>query len=139
MLLETPLQLFFSSLARLFSVVQWDKNSCEEDHCKLAWIKFEMWKLSLEPPFWYWSLNENFKRQFNSQENNSKHSHIQQTQWPTATCMQNSSKVKFKFLGDKKGPTQSFYLEVWKIDSIFLYKVYLLKYQKCVYFSNFGA
>ena len=40
----------------------------------------------------------------------------------------NLSKVKFKFLDDKKGPTKGFYLEVWKIDSVFLYQVYLLNY-----------
>ena len=34
-----------------------------------------------------------------------------------------------KFLGDKKGPTKGFYLEVWKIKSVFLYQVYLLNYQ----------
>ena len=28
-------------------------------------------------------------------------------------------------LGDKKGPTKSFYLEVWKINSVFLYQVYV--------------
>ena len=31
-----------------------------------------------------------------------------------------------KVLADKKGPTKGFYLEVWKIDSVFLYQVYLL-------------
>ena len=45
----------------------------------------------------------------------------------------NLSKVKFKFLGDKKGPTKGFYLEVWKIDSVFLYQVYVLDYDNCFY------
>ena len=31
------------------------------------------------------------------------------------------SELKFKFLGDKKGPTKGFYLEVWKIYSVFLH------------------
>ena len=30
------------------------------------------------------------------------------------TCVYNMSEVKFKFLGDKKGPTKGFYLEFWK-------------------------
>ena len=47
-------------------------------------------------------------------------------------CMYNSIKVKFKFLCDKKVPRKGFYLEVWKIDSIFLCKVYFSNYQKCV-------
>ena len=34
-----------------------------------------------------------------------------------------------KFLGDKKGPTKGFYLEVWKINSVFFCKFYLLNYQ----------
>ena len=46
----------------------------------------------------------------------------------------NLSKVKFKFLGDKKGPTKGFCLEVWKIDSVFLYQVYLLNYDNCFYY-----
>ena len=41
--------------------------------------------------------------------------------------MYNLSEVKFKFLGDKTGPTKGFYLEVWKIDSVFVYQVYFLK------------
>ena len=45
----------------------------------------------------------------------------------------NLSKVKFEFLGDKKGPRKGFYLEVWKIDSVFLYQVYLLNYDNCFY------
>ena len=49
------------------------------------------------------------------------------------TCVYNLSKVKFKFLGDKKGPTKGFYLEVWKIDSVFLYQVCLLNYDNCFY------
>ena len=47
--------------------------------------------------------------------------------------LQFERKVKFKFLGDKKGPTKGFYLEVWKIDSVFLYQVYLLNYHNCFY------
>ena len=47
--------------------------------------------------------------------------------------MYNLSEVKFKFLGDKKEPTKGFYLEVWKIDSVFLYQVYLLNYHNCFY------
>ena len=39
--------------------------------------------------------------------------------------------LRVKFLGDKKGPTIGFYLEVWKISSVFLYQVYLLNYQLC--------
>ena len=31
-----------------------------------------------------------------------------------------------QFLGDKKGQTKGFYLEVWKINSVFLYQLYLL-------------
>lgn len=34
-----------------------------------------------------------------------------------------------KFLGDKKGPMKGFYLEVWKINSAFLYQFYLLNYR----------
>ena len=34
-----------------------------------------------------------------------------------------------KFLGDKKGPMKGFYIEVWKINSAFLYQFYLLDYQ----------
>ena len=34
-----------------------------------------------------------------------------------------------KFLGDKKGLTKGFYLEVWKIKSVFLQQVHLLNYQ----------
>ena len=45
-----------------------------------------------------------------------------------STCVYNLSEVKFKFLGDKKGATKGFYLKVWKIDSVFLYHVYLLNY-----------
>ena len=30
-----------------------------------------------------------------------------------------------------------FYLEVWKIDSVFLYQVYLLNYQNCVYIGMY--
>ena len=45
-----------------------------------------------------------------------------------STCVYNFSEVKFKFLGDKKGATKGFYLKVWKIDSVFLYHVYLLNY-----------
>ena len=48
----------------------------------------------------------------------------------------NLSKVKFKFLGDKKGPTKGFYLEAWKIDSVFLYQVYLLNYHNCFYIGE---
>ena len=48
------------------------------------------------------------------------------------TCVYNLSKVKFKFLGDKKGPTKGFYLVVWK-NSVFLYQVYLLNYHNCFY------
>ena len=33
-----------------------------------------------------------------------------------------------QFLGDKKGQMKGFYLEVWKINSVFLYQVYLLNY-----------
>ena len=51
----------------------------------------------------------------------------------TSLYKYNLSKVKFKFLGDKKGPTKGFYLEVWKIDSVFLYQVYLLNYHNCFY------
>ena len=47
--------------------------------------------------------------------------------------MYNLSEVKFKFLGDKKGATKGYYLEVWKIDSVFLYQVYLLNYQTTVF------
>ena len=43
------------------------------------------------------------------------------------------SEVKFKFLRDKKGPTKGFYLEVWKIASVFFYHVYLLNYHNCFY------
>ena len=39
--------------------------------------------------------------------------------WTKGTWIYNLSEVKFKFLGDKKGPTKGFYLEVWKIDSVF--------------------
>ena len=34
--------------------------------------------------------------------------------------------LRVKFLGDKKGPMNGFYLEVWKINSIFLYQDYQL-------------
>ena len=37
--------------------------------------------------------------------------------------------LRVKFLGDKKGPTKGFYLEVWKINSVFLCQVYVLNYQ----------
>ena len=37
--------------------------------------------------------------------------------------------LRVKFLGDKKGPMKGFYLEVWKINSLFFYKFYLLNYQ----------
>ena len=37
--------------------------------------------------------------------------------------------LRVKFLGDKKGPTKGFCLEVWKINSVFLYQVYRLNYQ----------
>ena len=47
--------------------------------------------------------------------------------------MYNLSKVKFEFLGDKKGPTKDFYLEVRKIGSVVLYQVYVLKYRNCFY------
>ena len=33
----------------------------------------------------------------------------------------------------KKGHRKVFYLTVWKIDSVFLYKIYLLNYQNCFY------
>ena len=46
--------------------------------------------------------------------------------------MCNLSEVKFKFLGQTKG----FYLEVWKIDSVFLYQVYLLNYHNCLFFCE---
>ena len=47
--------------------------------------------------------------------------------------MHGPTEVKFKFLGDKKGPMKGFYLEVWKIDSVFLYQVCLLNYDNCFY------
>ena len=37
--------------------------------------------------------------------------------------------LRVKFLGHKRGPTKGFYPEVWKINSVFLYQVYLLNYQ----------
>ena len=49
------------------------------------------------------------------------------------TCVYSLSQVKFKFLGDKKWPMKGFYLEVCKIDSVFLYQVYLLNYDNCFY------
>ena len=33
----------------------------------------------------------------------------------------------------KKGHRKVFYLKVWKIDSVFLYEVYLLNNQNCFY------
>ena len=47
--------------------------------------------------------------------------------------MYNLSKIKFKFLGDKKRAAKGYYLQVWKIDSVFLYQVYLLNYHNCFY------
>lgn len=89
-------------------------------------VRKTTWNLNqVQPAFWYWSLNRISRNNLFLKKNNKK------SQQPTATCMYNSSKVEFKYLGNK-GPKKSFYLEVWKIDSIFLYKVYLLKYQKCV-------
>ena len=50
-----------------------------------------------------------------------------------STCVYNLNEVKFKFLGNKKGPTKGFYLKVWKIDSVFWCQVYLLNYHNCFY------
>ena len=36
----------------------------------------------------------------------------------------NLSEVKFEFLGNKKDQRKVFYLEFWKIESVFLYAVY---------------
>ena len=47
--------------------------------------------------------------------------------------MDNLREVKFKFLGDEKGPTKGFYIEVRNIDKVFLYQVYLLNYQNRFY------
>ena len=49
-------------------------------------------------------------------------------------CLQ--FEFKFKFLGGKKGPAKGFYPEVWKIDSVFLYQVYLLNHHNCFYIGE---
>ena len=66
------------------------------------------------------------------EKHNSNHSH--RANAPTnSTCVYNLSKIKFKFLGDKKRAAKGYYLQVWKIDSVFLYQVYLLNYHNCFY------
>ena len=55
----------------------------------------------------------------------------QQMYRPTALAYTIWVKLSFKVI--KKGPTKGFYLEVWKIDSVFLYQVYLLNYHNCFY------
>ena len=59
---------------------------------------------------------------------NNNHSHIHWMHGPTELA--STIWVKLK---DKKGSTKGFYLEVWKIDSVFLYQVYLLNYHNCFY------
>ena len=60
------------------------------------------------------------------EKHNSNHSH--RANAPTnSTCVYNLSKIKFKFLGDKKRAAKGYYLEV------FLYQVYLLNYHNCFY------
>jgi len=44
------------------------------------------------------------------------------------------SEVQFKFLGDKKGPTEGFFY----LESVFLLQVYLLNYQNCLNYISEG-
>ena len=120
--LKTPLQPFLSRHTMLLSIVQHDKNCCEEYHLKLEWTEFwngeiESWAsifdIDHSRGFWetiYFSRKITITICTYSERTDQQH------------CMHNSIKVKFKFVGDKKGPTKGFYLEVWKIDSIFFIK-----------------
>ena len=79
-----------------------------------------------KPAYFIFTSRKDFKK------HNSNHSH--RANAPTnSTCVYNLSKIKFKFLGDKKRAVKGYYLEVWKIDSAFLHQVYLLNYHNCFY------
>ena len=66
---------------------------------------------------------------------NNNHLHVQ---WRTdqqhlrVQFKTNLSEVQFKFLGNKKGPMEGFFY----LESVFLYRVFLLNCQNCFYISE---
>ena len=121
-LLNRGLSIFLDKSWRLKEryVMRQNRNNAQASNES----SFKTWKLSLE--FWetsfcyirhlkgfremiYFSRNITVTSCTHRESTNHQHLHVQ-------------------FLGDKKGQTKGFYLEVWKINSVFLYQVYLLNY-----------
>lgn len=104
----------------LLSIVQHDKNGCEEYHLKLEWIEFwngeiESWAsifdIDHSRGFWetiYFSRKITITICTYSERTDQQH------------CMYNLIKVKFKFLGDKKGQQKVFILKFEKLTQYFL-------------------
>ena len=131
--------IFLDKLGRLKrSIAWWDKTGTILEPRMNRVSKHENRVSSFEKPaFLYSPLERISGNDLFLEKHNNNHSQLNWMHGPTdlnaSLYKYNLSEVKFKFLGDKKGPTKGFYLEVWKIDSVFLYQVYLLNYHNCFY------
>ena len=88
-------------------------------------FSFRTWKPSLEfreTSFCYIHHSKGFRETIYFSRNITMTS---RTYWEST----DQQHLHVQFLGDKKGQMKGFYLEVWKINSVFLYQVYLLNYQ----------
>ena len=104
-----------------------DSNESSFENRELS-LEFRVTNLFLYSPHERISRNDLFL-----EKRNNNHSHVQRTQRPIALACTIKAKLSSNFWARKKEQLKVFYLEVWKIDAIFLYQVYLFNYQNWFY------
>ena len=116
------LSIFLDKLGRLkeHRVTRQNRNNARASNE----FSFKTWKPSLEfgeTSFCYIRHSKGFRETIYFSRNITMTS---RTYWEST----DQQHLHVQFLGDKKGQMKGFYLEVWKINSVFLYQVYLLNY-----------